>query len=65
MLPPELSTDLTSLNPDVDRCAIIVEMKISDEGEFTLGDLYSGWVHNQRETGLQSHSGLARREYPF
>jgi len=47
MLPLKLSTNLTSLNPNTDRCAIVVEIKISDDGRFEHVDIYHGWVHNQ------------------
>ena len=32
MLPEQLSTDLTSLNPDVDRLAMVIEMTVDDGG---------------------------------
>src|ERR1051325_11645189 len=46
MLPEKLSTDLTSLNFDVDRLAIIVEMTITSEGRLDSSDVYRGMVHN-------------------
>jgi exoribonuclease-2 len=36
MLPEKLSTDLTSLNPDVDRLSIVIEYVVNADG--TLGD---------------------------
>lgn len=46
MLPPKLSTDLTSLNENVDRCAVVVEMTIDNDGRFEMVDVYLAWVHN-------------------
>ena len=40
MLPPELSTDRTSLNEGQDRPAIIVEMTIDEKGNVTESDVY-------------------------
>ena len=46
MLPYELSTDATSLLPDVDRLAVVVEMIISDQGEIGATDFYSALTRN-------------------
>jgi len=46
MLPLGLSTDLTSLNENTDRCAIVVEMEIRNDGQFDLSDIYPAWVRN-------------------
>jgi VacB/RNase II family 3'-5' exoribonuclease len=47
MLPPELSTDRTSLNQDADREAIVVEMAIADDGEVSSSDVYQARVRNR------------------
>ena len=41
MLPEKLSTDLTSLNENVDRVAMVVKMKITQEGEIQDGSIFS------------------------
>ncbi len=46
MLPEELSTDLSSLNPDVLRLAVVVEMTVSPEGAVTGSEIYRAWVWN-------------------
>src|ERR1700681_1656293 len=38
MLPEQLSTDLTSLNEEVDRAAIVVEMVVGADGSITSPD---------------------------
>ena len=47
MLPDELSTGLTSLNPDEPRLAMVVEMEVSAEGEVGSGEVYRAWVRNR------------------
>lgn len=47
MLPNRLSNDLTSLNPMTDRCANVIEVKVEENGEFKLSDLYPAIVRNQ------------------
>lgn len=46
MLPEKLSTDLTSLNPDTDRLAVVVEMVIRPDGSVMASDLYRALVRN-------------------
>jgi exoribonuclease-2 len=47
MLPPKLSTDLTSLNPDVDRSAVVVEIDVDQNGEFIHWEIYPAAVRNK------------------
>ena len=46
MLPEKLSTNLTSLNEREDRMAVVVEMRVRDDGTIGEGDLYRAVVHN-------------------
>src|SRR5437763_12678437 len=46
MLPPRLSTDLTSLNPGEDRLSIIVEAVVDAAGSGETGSVYRGVVRN-------------------
>jgi exoribonuclease-2 len=46
MLPEKLSTDLTSLNEDEDRLAVVIELTVRDDGTVAHDDVYRGWVHN-------------------
>ena len=47
MLPLRLSTDLTSLNADSDRLAIVVEYIVSPDGSLETEDVYGAKVRNQ------------------
>jgi exoribonuclease-2 len=46
MLPEKLSTDVTSLNFNEERLAIIIEMVIDADGVLLSSDLYQAWVCN-------------------
>jgi ribonuclease R len=46
MLPAELSTNLSSLNPGEDRLAIVIEMLVGDDGEIGESSVYRALVHN-------------------
>ena len=47
MLPPQLSTDLTSLNETQDRPAVVVDMTIGADGTLGACDVYRALVRNQ------------------
>ena len=47
MLPPELSTDLTSLNQGEDRAAIVVDMTVGGDGTVTQPEIYRAVVRNR------------------
>jgi exoribonuclease-2 len=46
MLPEKLSTDLTSLNPDENRLAVVVEMTVAGDGSLTDSSIYRAQVRN-------------------
>lgn len=46
MLPEKLSTDLTSLNFNEDRLAMVVEAVVAEDGSIQESKLYKAWVHN-------------------
>src|SRR5256885_2332424 len=46
MLPEKLSTDLTSLNPDEDRLALVVDMVVGAEGAIGEETVYRALVRN-------------------
>jgi len=47
MLPERFSFDLTSLNEDQDRLALVVEMVIAPDGTLTSSDVYPARVRNR------------------
>lgn len=54
MLPEKLSTDLTSLNFDSDRLAIVAEMVFASEGSLQSSDLYRATVRNRAKLAYNS-----------
>jgi len=49
MLPEELSTGLTSLNENVDRVAVVVEMVVAADGSISSPSVYRALVRNQAQ----------------
>ena len=49
MLPEQLSTDLTSLNQDTDRLAVVVDMVVASDGSITSGGVYRALVRNRAQ----------------
>ena len=56
MLPERLSTDLTSLNPDQDRLAIVTEMVIAPDASITQTALYRATVRNHAKLAYDALS---------
>ena len=54
MLPEQLSTDLTSLNFNEDRRAIVVEIVISEDGALLRSDIYRAHVRNHAKLAYNS-----------
>ena len=54
MLPEKLSTDLTSLNPNEDRLAIVIEMVIGADGSLQDSDVYRALVRNHAKLAYNS-----------
>jgi ribonuclease R len=54
MLPAKLSTNLTSLNLNEDRLAMVVEMTILPDGSLLDSDVYQAAVHNHAKLAYNS-----------
>ena len=49
MLPERLSTDLTSLNEEQDRAAVVTEFVVEGDGSVTAGSVYRAMVRNRAQ----------------
>lgn len=56
MLPKELSTDLTSLNQDKERLAIVIEYVVGSDGLLKESDVYRAQVNNHAKLAYNSVS---------
>jgi exoribonuclease-2 len=56
MLPERLSHDLTSLNPEQDRLAVVCEMEFSDDGILTSAVIYRAQVRNKAQLAYDAVS---------
>jgi VacB/RNase II family 3'-5' exoribonuclease len=54
MLPVELSTDLTSLNENQDRIAVVIDMVFDADGTLATSDLYRAHVRNHAKLAYRS-----------
>jgi len=54
MLPEKLSTDFTSMRLGEDRCAVVVEMIIDDDGAIQQSDVYTAMVFNHAKLQYDS-----------
>lgn len=65
MLPEKLSTDLTSLNANVERLAVVVEMVIGVDGSLQNSDIYRARVRNHAQLAYHNVSAwLAGGDMP-
>jgi exoribonuclease-2 len=54
MLPEALSTNLTSLNEDQDRLALVVDMVFKEDGSLVTSKIYPAQVHNRAKLAYNS-----------
>jgi exoribonuclease-2 len=65
MLPERLSTDLTSLNPDGDRLAIVAEAELSADGDVDGSAVYRAVVRNHAQLAYPSLGAWLQNEGPL
>jgi len=65
MLPEKLSTNLTSLNNESDRYAIIIEIVLSSDGSIKSSDLYEAIVRNHSKLAYNSVAAWLENEGPI
>jgi exoribonuclease-2 len=65
MLPEKLSTDITSLNFESDRLAIIIEMVIAEDGSLQSSDIYRATVRNRAKLAYNSVAGWLEGSGPM
>ncbi len=61
MLPEKISTDITSLNFNEDRLAIVVEMVIGADGALEDSGIYQAWVRNHAKLAYHSVAAWLER----
>ncbi len=64
MLPERLSTNLTSLNYESDRLAIVIEMVVAANGSLQSSDLYQAVVHNRARLAYNGVGGWLEGNRP-
>ena len=64
MLPPALSTDLTSLNEDQDRIAVVADMVFDASGVLSESNLYRAQVRNHAKLAYRSVAAWLDGEGP-
>jgi len=64
MLPPRLSTDLTSLGPDEDRLAIVIEMTVRPDASLASTDVYRARVRNHAKLAYNAVAAWIEGEGP-
>jgi len=64
MLPERFSTDLTSLAPDEDRSAIVIDLTVTSDGAVRTSDLYLAFVRNRAKLAYPAVSAWLTGEEP-
>ena len=65
MLPERLSTDLTSLNPDEDRQAVVITYEVDGEGAIGGANVYRALVRNHAKLAYPSVADWLLRKGPL
>jgi VacB/RNase II family 3'-5' exoribonuclease len=65
MLPERLSTDLTSLNDEQDRLAVVIEFTVASDGSLAGSDVYGALVRNRAKLAYNSVGAWLAGEGPL
>ena len=65
MLSEKLSTDLTSINYESNRLAIVIEMVIVGDGSLQISDVYGATVRNQAKLAYNNVAGWLEGNGPM
>lgn len=65
MLPEKLSTDLTSLNPDSNRMAVVTEMVLAGDGSLQSSNVYRATVRNHAQLAYDSVAAWLEGQGPM
>jgi exoribonuclease-2 len=65
MLPERLSTDLTSLNPGVDRVALVIDYRVAADGTVDGGTIYRAEVHSRAQLAYDSIAAWLEGQAPL
>jgi exoribonuclease-2 len=65
MLPEKLSTDLTSLNHDADRMAVVVDMVLAADGSLRSSEIYRATVRNRAKLAYNSVAAWLEGDGPM
>ncbi len=65
MLPEKLSTDLTSLNLEADRVAIVIEMAVAEDGSLQGSNIYRAVVRNRAKLAYNGVAGWIEGTRPL
>lgn len=65
MLPERLSTDLTSLNDQQERLAIVIEIVVAESGEVRRSDVYGASVRNRAKLAYNSVAAWLEGQGPL
>ena len=65
MLPEKISTDITSLNLNEDRLAIVVEILINQDGVLEDSTIYRAWVRNHAKLAYKSVAEWLEKSEPI